>query len=108
MALEKFKVFNDWFSHINEHIAHLKYQIESNEINSSLSADLDNTWADINIHQNEFHDLQNIFKSGNISIKFAEEPLNVMNNSKSIIDNLRYKNSSTFFYHSLIQLFQFL
>lgn len=89
VALEKFKAFNDWFSHVNENIAHLKYQAESNEINPSLNTDLDNTWADINVHQKEFEELQKLFKSGNVSIKFAEEPLTVMNNSKSTIDNLR-------------------
>lgn len=89
ITLEKYKAFNDWYFNMNDTFSHLKYQIESNQFPETLNNDLDNLWAEINLHQKDLEDIRNYFKATNITVKDIDVPLIAMTETKNKIDYLR-------------------
>lgn len=89
LALEKCKAFNDWYVGVNELVPHLKYQVETSQQPGPLNAALDKCWADVNAHEAEFKEMQKLLKEASVTVKFPDEPVIVMHDTKALIDNLR-------------------
>ena len=88
-TLETLRAFNDWFNINKGTVSHLKYLVQSNELTDTISAELDSCWADINVHEKEFENVQALCRANNVNYRYSEEPLVVMKNMKTEIDDLR-------------------